>query len=86
MSDLVFTPEMVREVVAGMATPVLDLIRASSGPRSSLSDSCPFPVIVDANVPDPDTIYESQGWEFRLVERRVVLTHHLKPVLKLEGV
>ncbi len=83
---MLIPPEWTAEIVASMATPVLDTIRRA--PLGSHLDSkwCtfPFPIVVDANVPDPDVIYQHMGYELTFVERRIVVTHHLKPVLKLE--
>jgi hypothetical protein len=75
-----------KEIIAGLPTPFLDLVRASSGPRSSLSECCPFPVVVDSRVPDPEMIYVSRGFEVEVTLRRITVTHHLEPVIKLEVV
>ena len=65
-------------------TPFLDACVRVGGPEHLLLGE--FPVIVDANVPDPATIYVSRGYELSFEVNRVVLTHRLEAVMKLEAV
>ena len=83
MSRPLIPPEWTPEIVASMATPVADMMRRR---RVPVSDSCPFPVIVDANVPDPEMVYELVSQEIRVEVDRVVLMRTVRPVMKLEGV
>lgn len=79
MSSPLLPSELAREIVEGMATPVADFMGVRRRPHLE-RDSCPFPVIVDRNVPEPEFVYVSLGYE---VYRHYVL-HYLEPLVRLE--